>query len=198
MAYRRLANAARSVQAQKALTEPTLDRLNQTAFHIFPIGIQANGEKNFVSRLLKGRRPIPPRCLRSFLFHFQYKKPFFSLPQLAIPTIIVRSSSFYVRFEFASNCFPLIYDFTFTLVSRVYTCAYMCIYITKKKNYNLLRNFEVFFYRLQFNLIIGILLQESKLCSNSNSINSTKILELLSTHIYIYIKYRKMINEAKT
>lgn len=196
MAYRRLANAARSVQAQKALTEPTLDRLNQTAFHIFPIGIQANGEKNFVSRLLKGRRPIPPRCLRSFLFHFQYKKPFFSLPQLAIPTIIVRSSSFYVRFEFASNCFPLIYDFTFTLVSRVYTCAYMCIYITKKKNYNLLRNFEVFFYRLQFNLIIGILLQESKLCSNSNSINSTKILELLST--YIYIKYRKMINEAKT
>lgn len=198
MAYRRLANAARSVQAQKALTEPTLDRLNQTAFHIFPIGIQANGEKNFVSRLLKGRWPIPPRCLRSFLFHFQYKKPFFSLPQLAIPTIIVRSSSFYVRFEFASNCFPLIYDFTFTLVSRVYTCAYMCIYITKKKNYNLLRNFEVFFYRLQFNLIIGILLQESKLCSNSNSINSTKILELLSTHIYIYIKYRKMINEAKT
>lgn len=196
MAYRRLANAARSVQAQKALTEPTLDRLNQTAFHIFPIGIQANGEKNFVSRLLKGRRPIPPRCLRSFLFHFQYKKPFFSLPQLAIPTIIVRSSSFYVRFEFASNCFPLIYDFTFTLVSRVYTCAYMCIYITKKKNYNLLRNFEVFFYRLQFNLIIDILLQESKLCSNSNSINSTKILELLST--YIYIKYRKMINEAKT
>lgn len=186
MAYRRLANAARSVQAQKALTEPTLDRLNQTAFHIFPIGIQANGEKNFVSRLLKGRRPIPPRCLRSFLFHFQYKKPFFSLPQLAIPTIIVRSSSFYVRFEFASNCFPLIYDFTFTLVSRVYTCAYMCIYITKKKNYNLLRNFEVFFYRLQFNLIIGILLQESKLCSNSNTINSTKILELLSTYIYIY------------
>lgn len=129
MAYRRLANAARSVQAQKALTEPTLDRLNQTAFHIFPIGIQANGEKNFVSRLLKGRRPIPPRCLRSFLFHFQYKKPFFSLPQLAIPTIIVRSSSFYVRFEFA------IVSLWFTILLSLWCPGFICVHIciTKKK-----------------------------------------------------------------
>lgn len=104
-------------------------------------------------------------------------------PSLNLPS---QPSSFdHPPSTFVSNS-QVIVSLWFTISLSLWCPGFIRVHIciTKKKNYNLLRNFEVFFYRLQFNLIIGIPLQESKLCSNSNIINSTTIVELLSIYIY--------------